>query len=215
MRRNTLLSGVLLLTAPFIHVPPVESQQSPEGAFISFMGDIDDQQSWHLSNFAIQNESFRTAWARRAIVADPEGGVRLTIAPAPDGADKDFVGAEVQRSRRTHFGHYEVVMRAARGHGVISSFFTYTGPYFGDPHEEIDFEFLGRDPTKVWLNRFYDGEKLPGQWIELGFDASEAPHLYAFDWLPDRIVWYADGEEIFRVTADERGIPSTPGKIYI
>src|SRR6056297_2922028 len=65
MRRNTLLSGVLLLTAPFIHVPPVESQQSPEGAFISFMGDIDDQQSWHLSNFAIQNESFRTAWAPR------------------------------------------------------------------------------------------------------------------------------------------------------
>src|SRR6056297_2922029 len=96
----------------------------------------------------------------------------------PERCEQDFVGAEVQRSRRTHFGHYEVVMRAARGHGVISSFFTYTGPYFGDPHEEIDFEFLGRDPTKVWLNRFYDGEKLPGQWIELGFDASEAPHLY-------------------------------------
>ncbi|MGR3465001.1 family 16 glycosylhydrolase [Limimaricola sp.] len=173
----------------------------------------DIQPQWFTSNFDIKTSGFRTAW-RKALVSTEDGRMVLQLRPAPDGHDKDFLGSEVQRRERTHYGRYEVVMTAARGDGVISSFFTYTGPWFDDPHDEIDFEFLGRDTTKVWAMAFADGQKLSGRWIDLGFDAAEAPHLYAFEWHPDRIVWYVDGKEILRITEADGPLPQTPGKIY-
>jgi endo-1,3-1,4-beta-glycanase ExoK len=187
----------------------------PEGAFLSRLNDLYEEDSWYLSEYAVERESFRAAWKRSAVSRAPDGGINLFLVPAPAEAQKDFIGAEIQRSRRTHFGRYEVVMTAARGEGVISSFFTYTGAYFGDAHEEIDFEFLGVDTTKVWLNRFVDGQKLPGRWIELGFDAADGPHLYTLDWLPDRLIWSVDGRELMRVTDKETTIPQTPQRIYI
>ncbi|MEL6377495.1 MAG: family 16 glycosylhydrolase, partial [Pseudomonadota bacterium] len=96
--------------------------------------------------------------------ADSES-VILSLQPATGKVKKDFVGAEIQRRARTHYGRYEVVMRAARGNGVISSFFTYIGPYFDAPHDEVDIEFLGRDTTKLWANSFTNGRSRGGKWI--------------------------------------------------
>jgi len=176
--------------------------------------------AWYISNFAIKKPDFRTAWSRNnARIVD--GALELSLrppradVPAERGTAKDFIGAEVQRQPLTRYGRYEVVMTAARGEGVISSLFTYTGPHFGTQHDEIDFEFLGRDTTKVWLNRFVDGQKLPGEWTDLGFDSAEAPHLYAFDWTSEEIVWTVDGRELLRVKAEDKPLPVTPGKIYI
>lgn len=187
----------------------------PEGAFLSRMDDLGDTNLWYRAEFARKQPSFRTAWKRSSITRNADGSVALSLIPAPEEAEKDFFGAEVQRTRRTHFGRYEVVMKAAKGNGVISSFFTYTGPYFGDAHDEIDFEFLGKDTTKVWLNRFVDGQKLPGRLVDLGFDAADAPHLYTLDWLPDRIVWSIDGREFLTVTSAETAIPQIPQRIYL
>lgn len=190
----------------------------PEGAFLSRFdapGPFPD--GWRISHFDVASSHYRTIWTRQSVMRNSAEGapLELWLTPAPAEAQKDFFGGEVQRARRTHYGHYEVEMTAARGDGLISSFFTYTGRYFGDPHDEIDFEFLGRDTTKVWVNRFAKGEKLPGLWIDLGFDAAKGPHLYALDWLPDRLVWYADGREIHRIEAPEYAIPDIPGRIYI
>ena len=40
-------------------------------------------------------------------------------------------------------------MQPGRGSGLVTALFTYTGPYAGDPHDEIDIEFLGKDLTKI------------------------------------------------------------------
>jgi len=194
-----------------------DAAMAADGAFIWYVGSGDvagDAEDWFVSDFAIERESFRTRWSRQAVRIIDDALV-LPLLPAPEDDAKDFIGSEVQRRPRTHYGRYEVVMTAARGEGVISSFFTYTGPFFGDPHDEIDFEFLGRDTTKVWLNRFVDGESLPGRWIDLGFDAAEGPHLYAFEWSPEEIVWFVEGRELLRISADETAIPSRPSKLYI
>lgn len=215
MIHNFFILRSLFFSALTFFVLSSSGHAEPGGAFLSRLDDLTDEQSWYLAEFAIRRESFRVAWKRNAISDVPDGGVNLSLIPAPSEAQKDFFGAEIQRSKRTHFGRYEVVMTAARGEGVISSFFTYTGPYFGSPHDEIDFEFLGRDTTKVWLNRFVDGEKLPGRWIDLGFDAADGPHLYALEWLPDRLIWSVDGRELMRVTDKEAAIPQTPQRIYV
>ncbi|MBY8977348.1 family 16 glycosylhydrolase [Rhodobacteraceae bacterium NNCM2] len=174
-------------------------------------------EGWYQSNFSIKDEGFITGWRRKMIEAPTPGKpfMTLTIAPSTPSQEKPFIGSEVQRAGPYHYGRYEVVMRAAKGSGLVSSFFTYTGPYFGDPHDEIDFEFLGRDTTKVWLNRFVAGEKLPGQWLDLGFDAAEKPHLYAFDWSAEGITWYADGHELLDIDASETAIPTTPQKLFM
>ncbi len=195
--------------------PDPAVSEAPVGAgFVSDLKNLPPQ-DWYVSTYKVKKKSFRTLWSRDALRHDPkDGALVLTLAPALPSTGKYHASGEVQRRQPTLYGRYEVVMTAARGEGIISSFFTYTGPYFKTQHDEIDFEFLGRDTTKVWVNRFVDGKKLPGQWLDLGFDAAEGPHLYAFDWQPDSLTWFADGRELLRVTAAEADIPATPQKIY-
>lgn len=205
--------------ATFLVVTAPARANDADNGFIWFAGITEEdgfkQGDWFTSNFIVKRPSFRTAWRRENLEVDANGEMILRLHPTKPGSDKDFAGAELQRTKKTHYGRYEVVMTAARGEGVISAFFTYTGPHFKDPHDEIDFEFLGRDTTKVWVTRFADSQRLPGQWVDLGFDAAEGPHLYAFEWLEDEIVWYADGRELLRVTAEETTLPVTPGRVYI
>ncbi len=215
MRAKWIFSVLAGCASTALALAAQPASAAPEGAFLSQKTDLGTPGAWFIANFAVKRDSFRTAWKSSAVERGDDGSLALWLVPAPDESQKDFFGAEVQRSERTHFGRYEVVMQAARGVGVISSFFTYTGPYFGDSHDEIDFEFLGIDTTKVWLNRFVDGKNLPGQWTELGFDAAEAPHIYTLDWLPDRLVWSVDGRELLRVTEAEAAIPQIPQRIYL
>lgn len=203
----------ILFTAP---VRPAAAQ--PEGAFLSR---FDEQgplpEGWQISEFTAEASHYKNAWSGEAVSFNPEAGtaLELWLRPSQSEASLSFIGAEIQRERRTHFGRYEVEMQAAPGDGVISSFFTYTGPFFGDDHDEIDFEFLGRDTTKVWINRFAKGRRLPGIWLDLGFDAAAGTNLYTFDWQPDSLTWYANGRELHRIEAPDTAIPDIPGRIYI
>ncbi|GAE32727.1 endo-beta-1,3-1,4 glucanase [Halalkalibacter hemicellulosilyticusJCM 9152] len=116
----------------------------------------------------------------------------------------------------THFygyGLYEVSMKPSNVSGVISSFFTYTGPsYNGAPWDEIDIEFLGNDTTKVQFNYYTNG--VGGNEIlhDLGFDAANSFNTYAFDWQENYISWYVNGQLV--ATATEN-IPSNPSKIMM
>ena len=190
-----------------------------DGAFVTDFSDLfapDRNDSGYVADFARAAEHFRTAWSKDQIRQDPQdGALVIDLVPTAEGHAKDFISGQVQVNEPRHFGRYEVVMQAAKGDGIVSSFYTYTGPWYGDPHDEIEFECLGRDTTKVWINRFVDGQRLPGKWLDLGFDAGDAPHHYAFDWQPDSLTWYVDGEEFFKIAAPEHAIPQTAGKIFV
>lgn len=190
-----------------------------DGAFVSDFSDLlaaGGNDDWYIANFVRADAHFRTAWSKDIVRIDPrDGALVLEILPTMPGETKDFIGSQVQRNQLTHYGRYEIVMQAAKGEGIISSMYTYTGPYFGDPHDEIDFEFLGRDTTKVWINRFADGQKMPGEWVDLGFDAGDAPHHYAFEWREDSLTWFVDGREFYRIDESTHAIPTSPGKIHI
>lgn len=130
----------------------------------------------------------------------------LTLSLTKTGAG--YAGAEYRSQQRFGYGFYSVKMKAASCPGVISSFFTYTGW----PWDEIDIEFLGDDTTRVQFNYFTSGRGNHEYIYELGFDASEDFHEYAFDWHEDSITWYVDGKAVYRATKD---IPSTPGQIMM
>lgn len=154
--------------------------------------------------------------------SDPEARVPLE-AMNTDGAEliqqgktaKKFLSGQIQHNKWFGYGRFEVIMTAAAGEGLISAFYVYTGGHFGDSHEEIDIEILGKDATKAQFNRFRDGQQLKDHpWMGLGFDSSQKPHLYAFEWSEDSISWFVDGELLYKYEEAEE-IPRPPAKIFV
>lgn len=155
---------------------------------------------------------FNCTW-RKANVAFSDGSMKLTIDKDGNGEGAiPYSGAEFRSKDFYGYGMYEVEMKAIKNDGVVTSFFTYTGPSDNNPWDEIDIEFLGKDTTAVQFNYFTNGKGGHEHIHELGFDASEEFHTYGFDWQADKITWYVDGKEVYSA---EKNIPSTPGKIMM
>ncbi|MCM1358418.1 MAG: glycoside hydrolase family 9 protein, partial [Prevotella sp.] len=153
---------------------------------------------------------FDCGWYKKNTSFD--GGVlNLTIDKDKSGK-YNYSGAEYRTADFYHYGYYETSMQAIKNDGVVSSFFTYTGPSDNNPWDEIDIEILGKDTTKVQLNYYTNGVGNHEYMYDLGFDASEGFHTYGFDWQSDHITWYVDGKEVYTATEN---IPSTPGKIMM
>lgn len=123
-----------------------------------------------------------------------------------------YSGGEFRSTKFYGYGRYEVSMKAIKNDGVVSSFFTYTGPSDNNPWDEIDIEILGKDTTKVQFNYFTNGVGGNEHLHDLGFDASKDFHKYAFEWYADEIVWFVDGKEVHSAYTD---IPKTKGKIMM
>lgn len=153
---------------------------------------------------------FDCGWYKRN-TAFKDGALNLTI-------DKDWTGkysysgAEYRTQDFYGYGYYETSMQAIKNNGVVSSFFTYTGPSDNNPWDEIDIEVLGKDTTKVQFNYYTRSEGNHEFMYDLGFDASQGYHTYGFDWQPDSITWYVDGKFAYKATVN---IPTTPGKIMM
>ncbi len=126
---------------------------------------------------------------------------------------KPFASGEYRSLRLTGHGRVEARMKAARGVGVVTSIFTYTGPSDGNPWDEIDIEVLGRDTTMLQTNYITDGQGGHETTIQLGFDAGEDFHDYAFEWSPNAIHWYVDGKRVHSEHGVRGPLPSHPGRV--
>ena len=129
-----------------------------------------------------------------------------------DSDKRNYSGGEFRSNQFYHYGYYETSMKAIKNDGVVSSFFTYTGPSDNNPWDEIDIEILGKDTTKVQLNYYRNGQGGHETMIDLGFDSSQDFHRYGFDWQQDHITWYVDGKAVHTMWGD---VPKTPSKIMM
>lgn len=155
---------------------------------------------------------FQCTWREKNCTFD-NGRLILTIDRDRIGTKSaPYSGGEFRTKDFYGFGYYEVTMKPIKNDGVVSSFFTYTGPTDNNVWDEIDIEFLGKDTTSVQFNYYTDSKGNHEYVYDLGFDASEEFHNYGFDWKEDSITWYVDGEAAY--TANEN-IPRTPGKIMM
>ena len=175
-----------------------------------------DPGRWLISN-GWSNGDFQDCTFQRGNVAVVGGGgVTLALQDATGLAPLELRGVAEPRHLRLRI--LEVRVRAARAHGVVTAFFTYIGPYQKppQPHDEIDFEFLGRATSTVQANYFANGVGEHGHDIPLGFDAADRMSDYAFEWTPDAIRWFVDGRLMHEV-AHKHGdpYPTTPGKICL
>lgn len=183
-------------------------------AVTSHMGegfDYYNSELWEKADGWSNGGMFNCTW--RAYNANINNGLlNLSLTRDWNYGTKPYAGAEYRTWNKYGYGLYQTCMKPAKNSGIVSSFFTYTGPGDGTPWDEIDIEFLGKDTTKVQFNYYTNGVGNHEYLYNLGFDASTGYHVYAFNWQPNYIAWLVDGKEVYRTY---NNIPSHPGKIML
>lgn len=185
---------------------------APGEAFLVDMRAGMDKKTHYVADLSFSADWINVSF-RPANVSFTAHGMQLVATRLGEGG-ADYASGEFQRRGFYGYGRYEVVMRASGAPGAVSSFFTHTNEQFGDPHTEIDFEFLGRSPREVHLNYFVNGRDNPLV-VPLWFDASKGAHHYAFEWAPDSIRWYIDGRLVRTITSATSpiGIPANSSRV--
>jgi len=168
--------------------------------------------NFHMADGWCNGSMFNVTWRKKNVTFD-DGKMQLIIDHDASKANGvPYSGGEFRSDDHYRYGRYEVSMKAIKNDGVVSSFFTYTGPSEGNPWDEIDIEILGKDTTKVQFNYFTDSVGEHEYMHDLGFDAAEDFHTYAFEWHEDKIVWFVDDVEVYTATEN---IPVTESRIMM
>ena len=111
-----------------------------------------------------------------------------------------YRGAELRTLEPVLYGKFEARYKPAQGEGLVSSFFVYNDDYPNTPWVEIDIEILGRFLQVVDMNAMTPGSHLRTHYVPF------YTHLdffkYGFEWTPDYVAWFINGEEVYRQTAD-------------
>ncbi len=123
------------------------------------------------------------------------------------GMAKDYRGAEYRTIETVRYGRFEARIKSAPHPGTVSSLFTYheLGSAGVAEWNEIDIEFLGRYTDRFQVNTITDWQADWVQFVDLDYDPASEFHDYAFEWTPDYIAWFVDGEEVNRQTGPHVG----------
>jgi endo-1,3-1,4-beta-glycanase ExoK len=171
-----------------------------------------NEDRWYISN-GWANGDHQSCEFRADGIRISDSGMRLTLSDR-GGHVRPIGCPEIHTRARLGYGIYTARLRTAAGSGLNTAFFTYIGPPNGVPDwDEIDFEFLGKNPRSVSINYRVNGVEHGPRDIQFSFDASQAFHDYTIEWTPERICWYADDKMIAK-SPDGDKIPSTPGMLF-
>jgi endo-1,3-1,4-beta-glycanase ExoK len=169
--------------------------------------------AWYISDGWSNGSHQGCTWSKSKVRI--EGGhLVLTLGRIPSG-EPVYQCGEVQSLAFYNYGTFEVRMRAARGSGVNSAFFTYVGPTHGRPHDEIDFEVLGRNTREVQVNTYVAGKGEHGQIIPNGTDSADNFVDYAFEWTPEKVRWFVNGKLARELSGQGENVPTHPSQIIL
>jgi endo-1,3-1,4-beta-glycanase ExoK len=214
IKHNPLILSAGVLLVSLGGSMDVSSAQEP-AAGKSFVENFDriDRKRWFVSDGWSNGDHQNCNWSKEQVKVSA-GTLRLGFIKQK-AKDREYVCGEVQTNQRFGYGAYEIRMKAAAGSGLNTGFFTYIGPVHKQPHDEIDFEVLGKNPSKVQINQYVDGKSVGEEkLVEVPGGADQGFNDYAFVWEKDRISWYVNGELVGEAT-DPAKLPSHASKIYI
>ncbi|KAK4630891.1 hypothetical protein CLAFUW4_03849 [Fulvia fulva] len=159
-------------------------------------------------------------WVRGELVESEEGD------GSGSGSGGRMVGmSEIVTSRMdVLYGSWRVGMKVTGVGGTCGAFFFYV-----DDEREIDFEFLSRQQLERSAGGggvvnlvlqspesaqqgYVDPGSADFSLQDLSFQPQEGYHEYRFDWLPDRVDFYADGV-LLRTMRDN--VPNKAGKTHL
>lgn len=152
-----------------------------------------------------------------------DGHLSLIVEPAPSthlGRTFDFASGMISAGRlgddeddvARHaftFGSVEVRFRAPAGDGLWPAIWML--PVTNESLPEIDLlEQYGSDTTRasMTLHAEEGGEQVKNRSYVDTADLSEGWHTVGLDWAAGRLIWFLDGEEVYRVEGDR--VPAEP-----
>jgi endo-1,3-1,4-beta-glycanase ExoK len=189
---------------------PAQAQQATGKSFVETFDRLDTK-FWYISDGWSNGAHQNCTWSKSQVSVD-NGELTLGFLAQQTG-DRAYVCGELQTRQRYGFGTYEVRMKSATGSGLNSAFFTYIGPTDKQPHDEIDFEVLGKNTDEVQLNQYISGKGDNEKLVPVAGGANAAYNDYAFTWERNRLRYFVNGKQVHEVT-DPAKIPPNPQKIF-
>ncbi len=207
------ISKTLTLLAVLSASFPVAALAQGTNAGTSFVENFDkiDRKIWYVSDGWDNGAHQNCTWSKKQVTVQ-NGVLELTFEQRKAGK-RDYVCGEIQTRKRFRYGTYEARIRTAEGSGLNSAFFTYIGPTDKKPHDEIDFEVLGKDSGKVQVNQYISAKGGNEKLVDVEGGANAAFNDYAFVWEKDRLRYYVNGTLVQDVT-DPAKIPVNDQKIF-
>ncbi|GAA4889095.1 family 16 glycosylhydrolase [Ferrimonas pelagia] len=201
---SLLLISSALIAAPK-HTPPPSSAASFSDPLTTL-----DSQRWSLADGWSNGSPFDVAWAADHVLFGDEG--MTLILDDTESLGMAYTSGEIRSNDYYGYGCYQVEMQPVSQDGVITAFFTFTGPHDtpsggNGRHSEIDIEFVG-DQTSYFQANFWTNDDAYANsheyLVALPFDAAEAFHDYGFKWTSTGISWYVDGAPVYQVFDSRR-----------
>lgn len=203
-------SASSLLACALLAAPLAAAQEAP-APFVERFQTIDEER-WRVADGWSNGDWTANDWRRTQILRRPHG-IDIVLARSR-GGEKRYSSGELQSEDEYRYGYFEVRMRAPRGSGLVTGFFTYTRQGDEATWDEIDVEILGRNTRAVQFG-YFGGGRNHITTTPLPFDAAEDFHSYGFEWTQEALRWYVDG----RLLHEERGargpLPQNPQRLYI
>lgn len=148
------------------------------------------------------NSSYFTAVSTPSGISYGDNGVELTLA-------KRFDNPTIKSDFYIMFGRVEVHMKAAKGTGIVSSFYLQS-----DDLDEIDIELLGGDTTQFQSNFFSKGDTTTydrGEYHNTPGSPQESYMNYTIVWTEESTTWYLNGDSVRTLMNNtSEGYPQSP-----
>lgn len=119
---------------------------------------------------------------------------------------KNIKAGEIFTLKQEKYGKYVVRMRAAKGSGIISNFFTYkNGSEKSDVFwEEIDVEVFGKNGAQSWQSNLITGfgpKRTEG--VHAGPKMADGYNTFTLEWTPDYVRWLVNGSQVRRINGGQ------------
>jgi len=190
---------------------PAPKPPSASGSFVEHFNTYDATR-WSKADGWTNGSPFDNAWlADHVTVADGMLDLRLDDVAT---LGEPYASGELRTNGFYGYGCYEASFKPIMVPGVVTSLFTFAGPYDNGgngKHNEIDVEFLGNRPGRVQFNFWTNDDAYTSRnekLLDLGFDPTAAYHRYGFKWTSTKIEWYVDGNRVY--TAEHSELNPTP-----
>jgi beta-glucanase (GH16 family) len=190
---------------------PAPKPPAASGSFTEYFNAYDATR-WSRADGWTNGSPFDNAWlADHVTVANGSLDLRLDDVAA---LGQPYSSGELRTNGYYGYGCYEASFKPIMVPGVVTSLFTFAGPYDNGgngKHNEIDIEFLGDKPGQVQLNFWTNDDAYTSRnekLLNLGFDPTVKFHRYGFKWTASTIEWYIDGSLVY--TASDSASNPTP-----
>jgi GR25 family glycosyltransferase involved in LPS biosynthesis len=204
--------------------PSKWSEKSP-AAFTGEPNSILDNLDWFDdSRWLLRDDTFpgnEALFSSSNVSTGAGRPVELTIRNEDMGVRRYSSGALTTHARFL-FGRFEAVLKPPSVTGLVTGVFLHRD----SPRQEIDIEFLGKDPRKMLVNVYYNpgGEGARFDYgyrgtpflVDLGFDSTRDFHAYAIEWERDEIRWFVDNQLVHtRSNWAPTPIPHLPMRFHV